>query len=83
MSIVTHAIMLVVHRTNLCRLRSGHNPSSKTAFQLGARMLCAVTPFPQHYIFHKLCMFYITVIRILDIFFLPTTAVCFVHYIAR
>ena len=37
MYIVTHENVLVVHRTSLCRLKSRHNPSSKTTFQPAAR----------------------------------------------
>jgi len=33
MYIVTHENVLVMQRTNLYKLKSGHNPSSKTAFQ--------------------------------------------------
>ena len=67
------------HRWTLCVTpkspKGWHNPSSKTAFKPAAQMLYAVTQFPQHHIFHTLCMFYITVISILDMFLLPTTAV--------
>jgi len=71
MYIVSHGNVLVVLRTILCRLKRGHNPSSKqlSNMNLRLRIRCCVlaTLFPQHYFSHKLCMFYVTVISIASV----------------
>jgi len=68
MYIVTLEHVLVVHRANLCQLKSGHNTSSKQLSNLRLKCSVLVTSFPQHYIFCKLCVFYVTVFHALSNF---------------